>query len=142
MTFTSNQRSACSHKPLSSSLELSSQQVMSRWTQPNFTGINNWPMPHTVKHVQAFLGFCNFYQCFIKDYLHIAHPLFQLTNKNTPFPWSPAQGSAFRTLIHTFTTAPAFALLDHSNLFHLTETYSLASQMGLLSFTIQVHHCP
>ena len=30
--------------------------------------INNWEEPHTVKGVQSFLGFCNFYRRFIQDY--------------------------------------------------------------------------
>ena len=42
-------------------------------------GITDWPMPTKVKEVQSFLGFCNFYHRFIKDYLKIAKPLFKLT---------------------------------------------------------------
>ena len=33
-------------------------------------GIIQWPMPKKLHNVQAFLGFCNFYRWFIKNYLH------------------------------------------------------------------------
>src|SRR5271165_6990236 len=34
-----------------------------------------WPTPESVKDIQAFLGFANFYRRFIKDFSRIAHPL-------------------------------------------------------------------
>jgi hypothetical protein len=37
--------------------------------------INNWEKPGTVKQVQAFLGLCNFYRRFIRDFGSIARPL-------------------------------------------------------------------
>ena len=43
--------------------------------------IMEWPTPTKVKDVQFFLGFCNFYCRFIQDYLKIAKPLFELTQK-------------------------------------------------------------
>ena len=42
-------------------------------------GVMDWPMPTKVKEVQSFLGFCNFYHRFIKDYLKIEKLLFELT---------------------------------------------------------------
>ena len=42
-------------------------------------GIQNWPIPSTVKQVQSFLGFGNFYQKFISHYSDIARPLNDLT---------------------------------------------------------------
>jgi len=41
--------------------------------------IKNWEPPSTVKGVQSFLGFCNFYQQFIRNYSCIARPLYNLT---------------------------------------------------------------
>ena len=43
--------------------------------------ITDWLMPTKVKEVQPFLGFCNFYHRFIKDYSKIAQLLFKLTQK-------------------------------------------------------------
>jgi hypothetical protein len=61
------------------------------------SGILKWPTPCTLKNVQAFLGFCNFYRRLIKDYSTIACPLFDLMLKNTPFLWNAPQDSAFHT---------------------------------------------
>ena len=72
-----------------------------------------------VKEVQAFLGFCNFYRHFVKDYSTIARPLFNLTMKDTPFVWGPSQQSAFTTLLMAFTSALVLALLDHDKPFRL-----------------------
>ena len=47
--------------------------------------IDQWAPPRTVKGVQSFLGFCNFYRRFIKNYSRIARPLNRLTRKDQPF---------------------------------------------------------
>ena len=44
-------------------------------------GIQDWPIPSTVKQVQLFLGFGNFYGKFISHYSDIARPLNNLTKK-------------------------------------------------------------
>jgi len=46
--------------------------------------IQEWPLPRTIKDIQKFLGFCNFYRQFVKDYSYIARPLFNLTRKGNP----------------------------------------------------------
>ena len=38
--------------------------------------IVNWPKPVMVTQVQSFLGFCNYYQKFIKHYAQVAKPLY------------------------------------------------------------------
>ena len=74
------------------------------------SGITKWPQPKTVKELQSFLGFCNFYRRFIQDYSQVAHSLFALTKKDVPYIWATPQESAFRSLIHAFTVAPVLAL--------------------------------
>jgi len=49
------------------------------------TAVTNWPTLKTMKEVQKFLGFCNFYRCFVKNYSPLAQPLFNLTKKDVPF---------------------------------------------------------
>ena len=87
--------------------------------QAKVHGITNWPTPKTLKNVQAFLGFCNFYRRFVQDFSALTHPLSQLTKKDTPFTWGDAQEKVFRTLITAFTIAPVLALPDHTKPFRL-----------------------
>ncbi|KAK3506690.1 hypothetical protein QTP70_015415 [Hemibagrus guttatus] len=48
--------------------------------------IRDWPTPTTVKELQHFLGFTNFYRRFIQNYSSIANPLTSLLrNKPKPF---------------------------------------------------------
>ena len=61
-------------------------------------GISEWPTPLTVKDVRSFLGFCNFYRAFIKNFSDIAHPLNDLTCKNKQFVWSEERNNAFLCL--------------------------------------------
>ena len=65
--------------------------------------IVDWPEPHKVKDVQSFLGFCNFYHCFIHRYTEIAIPLTQLTCKNAPWNFSEVCRTAFNCLKEEFT---------------------------------------
>ena len=62
------------------------------------TGVQDWPTPMTVKQVQSFLGFCNFYQAFKWGFSHLAKPLNNLTKKDTQWTWGSEQQTTFDTL--------------------------------------------
>jgi hypothetical protein len=47
----------------------------------------NWPVPESLKEVQSFIGFANFYRRFIKDFSKICRPLHDLSKKDVPFVW-------------------------------------------------------
>src|SRR5262249_43465071 len=49
------------------------------------TVIREWPPPKNIHEVQSFLGLCNFYRRFIKDYAQITVPLTNLLKKDKPF---------------------------------------------------------
>ena len=49
------------------------------------SAVESWQSPKTVKGIQSFLGFCNFYRRFIHDYGKIVKPLVNLTKMNVPF---------------------------------------------------------
>ena len=68
--------------------------------------ILEWLVPASVKEVQSFLGFANFYKKFIDGYSSLATPLITLTRKSVRFTWSDAAAAAFRSLQQAFTTAP------------------------------------
>ena len=81
--------------------------------------------PLSVKDVQAFLGFANFYRQFIPDFLKKVKPLNELTKgtqyttkkgtkkvRYNAFVWSKGCQQAFKNLKCAFTTAPALAHYD------------------------------
>ena len=71
--------------------------------------IVDWQQPDTVKGVQSFLGFCNFYRKFIRDYGRIAKPLNNLTRKGEGFYWSDDCQAAFEELKRRLVEAPVLA---------------------------------
>jgi hypothetical protein len=74
--------------------------------------ITSWPKPTTVKEVQSFLGFANFYRQFIKDYSKIAAPLTNLTKKDLVFEWTLEAEQAFQELKTSFSTEPILVIFD------------------------------
>ena len=67
--------------------------------------IQNWKPPTSVKAVQSFTGFANFYQKFIPNFSNIVAPLNLLTWKNKPWNWTSLQQKAFDELKHIFSSA-------------------------------------
>jgi hypothetical protein len=74
--------------------------------------VRDWPTPKTVKEVQAFLGFANFYRRFIEGYSRITTSLTELTKKDKPFVWTEKAREAFEKLKQYFTTAPLLVTFD------------------------------
>ncbi len=55
-----------------------------------------WPQPQTIKELQRFLGFANFYRRFIRDFSAIASPLTTMTKRHAArLTWSPESRQAF-----------------------------------------------
>jgi hypothetical protein len=74
--------------------------------------VEDWEPPSNLNDICVFLGFANFYRCFIHNYTCIVQPLTFLTCKGVPFAWSMEQQMAFDTLKATFTSAPVLAHFD------------------------------
>ena len=72
--------------------------------------LTSWPMLKKLRELQSFLGFCNFYRWFIKDYSRIAKPLNQLTGKKE-WKWGAEQQTTFDTLRRVMTEWPVLAIL-------------------------------
>ena len=94
--------------------------------------VQQWPVPKKVKDIQKFLGFCNFYWCFVQDYLLLARPLFDLTKKDTPFVWTTAQDDAFKSLQNMLCMAPVLVLPDYDKPFTLTTDASNFATRAIL----------
>ena len=76
--------------------------------------IQEWETPKTVKEVQSFLGFANFYRRFIENFSKICKPLTSLTaGGKTSIKWAADCEDAFIELKNMFTTAPVLAHFDH-----------------------------
>jgi transposase InsO family protein len=78
--------------------------------QDKISVVKNWTPPSTVKGIQSFLGFCNFYRRFIRDYGIIAKPLVNLTRTGIKYVWTQACQDAFQKLKSMLTSAP---ILQH-----------------------------
>ncbi|KAK3510353.1 hypothetical protein QTP70_004938 [Hemibagrus guttatus] len=78
-----------------------------RMDEKKVAAIHDWPSPTSVKELQQFLGFANFYCRFIRGYSSITSPLTNLLrNKPKSLTWTPAAIQAFNTLKQAFTIAP------------------------------------
>uniref|UniRef100_A0A673Z7X0 Gypsy retrotransposon integrase-like protein 1 n=1 Tax=Salmo trutta TaxID=8032 RepID=A0A673Z7X0_SALTR len=79
------------------------------------TAVRNWPTPATVKEVQRFLGFANYYRRFIRGFGQVAAPITSLM-KGGPvrLRWSAEADRAFHRLKVLFTNAPVLAHPDPS----------------------------
>ncbi|KAK3507858.1 hypothetical protein QTP70_002081 [Hemibagrus guttatus] len=69
--------------------------------------VTEWPAPTSVRGLQRFLGFANFYRRFIRNYSSVAGPLTSLLRgKPKKLTWTGPARSAFQQLKNCFTTAP------------------------------------
>ena len=94
--------------------------------------IADWPIPSTVKDVQSFLGFTNFYQCFVPHYSDTARPLLNLTKKTHPWSWDHSCNNAFTALKDVFTSQPVLHLPDLSAPFTISTDTSKHASGGVL----------
>ena len=99
-------------------------------------GLAEWSTPTTVKQVQSFLGFGNFYRQFIKDFSTIARPLYDLTKKGIQWNWTEACQKAFEDLKKAFTSLPVLIMPDTTKSFRIEAdasnfaTGAVLSQLG------------
>jgi transposase InsO family protein len=75
--------------------------------------ITEWEAPRSVKGIQSFLGFANFYRRFIKDFSKIVTPMMALVRKDAPFQWTEDADQAFQKLKRMFVSAPILTRFDH-----------------------------
>ena len=85
--------------------------------------ILDWPEPTSIKALQQFLGFANFYRRFIRNYSKTIVNLTSLIKKDIPFKMTDVARKEFEALKHAFSTVP---IVRHFNYQALT--------------TVEVHH--
>jgi hypothetical protein len=75
------------------------------WERPK-SGVNG------VKAIRGFLGMAGWYRKFIKNFSHIAKPLYELTKKGVKWEWTNACEQAFITLRDAITKYPILMAPD------------------------------
>ncbi|XP_073701959.1 matrix-remodeling-associated protein 5 [Garra rufa] len=104
------------------------------------TAVLEWPRPKTLKELQRFLGFSNFYRRFIRNFSTVAAPLTSMVKKGEKhLTWSTEALHAFQELRQRFTTAPVLRHPDPQLPF-LVEVD--ASSSGVGAVLSQRHHQP
>ena len=103
--------------------------------------VQNWLTPHSVKDVQSFLGFCNFYRWFIKEYSQMTHALTEVTKKTTPFQWSEQTEESFQKLKQAFQAASLLAQFNsNESIFIETDVSDYAIEGILSQWELNTHH--
>ena len=92
--------------------------------------------------VRSFLGFCNYYRRFVKDFAGIASPLSSLTKKKVPFIWNDECQTAFDRLRKELITAPVLEFPDYTGTFILDTDASNTSLGAVLSNVINGEERP
>ncbi|KII60784.1 Retrovirus-related Pol polyprotein [Thelohanellus kitauei] len=82
--------------------------------------VNNWKLPQNVDDLRRFLGFCNFYSRFIKNYAEISSKLYDLLAHDTPWIWDDECANSFTTLKRVLSELPTLGFPDYNLPFRLT----------------------
>ncbi|EGD73373.1 hypothetical protein PTSG_13220, partial [Salpingoeca rosetta] len=102
-------------------------------TDPDkIAAVTEWPQPKNVRDVRSFLGFCNFYRRFVKDYASVAAPLTDLMHKDRAWEFNDKERSAFDALKTAMTTAPVLAYPDASQKYVVQTDASETAVGGVL----------
>ncbi|KAJ1132224.1 hypothetical protein NDU88_010551 [Pleurodeles waltl] len=97
------------------------------------SAIADWPEPSSVKDIQKFLGFANFYRRFIAHFADIAAPITTLLRKGQRFLWTDEAAHAFQLLKQKFTSAPILKHPDPDLPFFVEADASQVALGGVLS---------
>ena len=90
--------------------------------------ILNFPVPVDLKSLKSFLGLASYYRRFVPQFSKVAHPLYVLTKKDTPFVWGIEHQAAVETLKSLLTESAVLAFPNFEENFTLETD---ASKMGL-----------
>jgi hypothetical protein len=82
--------------------------------QKKVQAIVEWKTPKSLRDIQVFLGFANYYRKFIKNYSAVVSPITKLTRKETKdnWKWTDEAETAFQKLKEMFTTGPILRHFD------------------------------
>ena len=79
--------------------------------------VADWPRPDTVKELQSFLGFANWFRQYMQGYSQHTAVLTKLTRKNQAYVWTPECEEAFLWVKQALANAPVLAHADFTKPF-------------------------
>ena len=103
-------------------------------SKDNVHAIEEFLMPETFTQVRAFCGLAGHYRRFIKEFMNIAHPSYDVLGKETktgPMQLPPEVHEAVRTLKEKILTSPLLAFPDFTKPF-LLETDASKEGLGAI----------
>lgn len=112
-------------------------------TRPNpklCQGVQEFPVPTSIKQVQAFLGICNYFRNYIPKFADLAAPLHRLTHKDgsnhISSRWGPPEQAAFDALKLALVSPPCLRQPDFTKTFYL---HTDASAVALGAVLTQIN---
>lgn len=99
------------------------------------TAIMKFPVPKNIKHLRAFLGFCNYSRKFCEKYADILHPLYILLKKGTKWHWEKQQQSSFDKIKLALANA---TMLHHPDISKSFWVQTDASGIGIAGRLFQI----
>ena len=100
--------------------------------QEKIKAVKEWKTPMKVKDIESFLGFINFYRCFIQNFSHTARPLNELKGK-MEWKWDKGHQKAFEELKNKITSQLVLSLPKREGKFWVEMDASGHAIGGVLS---------
>ena len=100
--------------------------------------VKDFPEPRNTKQTQQFLGLCNYFRKYIKNYTEIAYPLMKLLKKDVKFDYlNEEQLKSFNELKSQLTSEPVLKIFNPND---PIELHTDASGIGIGAVLIQLGH--
>ncbi len=93
----------------------------------------HFPQPKTVTNVRLFLGLIGYYRNYVRGYVRLAAPLFELTKRDVNFVWDMGCQQAFQSLKAALVDAPILTRPDSRRTFCLDVDWSPKGDRAILS---------
>ena len=106
-----------------------------RTAKSKLEAVKQYPVPKDVKSLRSFVGLVSYYRCFIPGFSRVAAPLYTLTKKDIPVPfsWAGQCQQAFEELRRLLTDTPVLAFPNFTRPFILETDASGSGMRAVLA---------
>ena len=98
--------------------------------------IEQMPYPENKRQLQSFLGACNYFRIFVRQFAKTAEPLYELLRKDVKFKWTERQSKAVDEIKDRLCNSPILRFPDFNKEFHI---HTDASLTGIGACLLQEH---